>query len=116
RDYLRASYSQSHETIKSLFVDKGGKVWAGSSNGIYLHGPDGNLIRQISETNDEDPKNLGLVMSVVQTADSAIWIATNNLLARYDPSDDKVRTVHFDDAPHIVTSIIEAYNHLWIGT
>src|SRR5690606_18870753 len=48
--------------------------------------------------------------------DSAIWIATNNLLARYDPSEDKVGTVHFDDAPHIVTSIIEAHNAIWIGT
>lgn len=116
RDYPLSPYTTSNEVIKSIFVDSRKNLWIGSSLGVFIYNPEGELIRHSMKTDDVDAKNLGLVMSIYESADSTIWIGTDRLLAQYKPSEEKLRMVDFDVSRHIVTSIIEADNKIWIGT
>lgn len=115
-DHPLSMDAKPNEIIKSFHIDSHKNLWIGTSNGVYVHDPNGNFIRHINKTDDKDPKDLGLVMCVYEMADSTIWIGTNNLMARYRPSQDITETVNIDDANLIVTSIIEVDDMIWIGT
>ena len=111
-----SSDTKHNEVIKSLYIDRKKNLWIGTSNGVFVHDSDGKLIRHITSTDEENPVPLGLVMCIQEMADSTIWIGTNNLLARYLPSQDIMKTVDLEVANPIVTSILEVGDTVWIGT
>ncbi|UHQ20844.1 EAL domain-containing protein [Lysobacter sp. KIS68-7] len=110
--------------VHAITVDRRGRVWAGTSDGLQLYEPAIGRLRFLRHSADDAHSIVGnLVRAIHEAADGTLWIGTHSGLSRVRESGD---AVHFDHplanalgtrpAP-VVFSIAESPpGLLWLGT
>ncbi|HKR67127.1 MAG TPA: two-component regulator propeller domain-containing protein, partial [Thermoanaerobaculia bacterium] len=76
------------QQISSSLVDSRGRLWIGTSQGVFRRDPGARVVRQY-RIRDGLP-NEG-IMGIVEDAHGRIWLSTNEGIARLDPANDAIR-------------------------
>ncbi len=77
--------------VNALAEDRQGRVWIGTSNGLWLHEPKGKgLIRIPAEPNRPDGLISDDISSLLVDSRGSLWIATNKGLERLKSQENKV--------------------------
>ncbi len=101
----------------SFFEDKAGRIWVGAKGALAVYDIEQGVFREF--VLPEFAKGLGTVYSLLQTADSTMWIGTSKGLLSYK---GKLGTsLHFQRYPafngYQIKEIIEDKKHtLWLST
>ncbi|WP_294546522.1 ATP-binding protein [uncultured Bacteroides sp.] len=100
-------------SITCIAEDKERQIWFGTRRGTYILDKKSNRIRPLS---DATIKNW-VINAIHAGSDGSIWVATGNVLHRYNPKEEKLGTYSLkwnEDSPRIY-SIYEDRGHtIWI--
>ena len=78
----------SNGRVNSVFIDRGGIVWAGTQGGLDALDPATGTVRSYGTADGLPGSAIGCVL---QDAREGLWMSTNNGLARLDPRTGDVR-------------------------
>lgn len=110
--------------ILRLFRDQRGRIWMGTSNGLYLYRRESGLFKRFVHL-DSDPFSIAdnTVRSVCEDNHGNIWFGTNNGLSMFSPSQNGfINYYHNDSSPATLNdNMIYAVasdnrGKLWVGT
>ena len=110
-----------NNSLRAFFVDKNGKIWFGTINGLYLFNPaDGEL--SVYQHSQADPYSLPNNSIWVITGDRQqnVWVGTYSGMLSYVNVDegDAFQTYHAQDGglnSPLVSTFVENEDYLWIG-
>ncbi len=119
------STSLSNNFVYALYVDRGGRLWAGTwGGGLNLFNPGKEIFTRFQhEPGNPTSLSSDSVNVILQTTDGTIWVGTQNGLDRFD--NDKgtfIRYTHETNNEQTLTSnVISALyedqdGNLWVGT
>jgi ligand-binding sensor domain-containing protein/signal transduction histidine kinase/DNA-binding response OmpR family regulator len=110
----------SNDDVRVICFDVTGRLWVASDVGIDLLYPETEAFKTYQyDENDRSSISKGFVHSILETADSTIWVGTAGGLNKYDPDTDSfIHYTKIDGLPdNTVKSMLEAGNgNIWIGT
>lgn len=110
---LLGLYPSDFGTVATLYVDAKGRLWAGSSRGVFRREADGGFVR----IKPADP-NQSMDAWRINGRGDEVRIATGRGLLMVGP-DDVARLFGESTIPHrtnVMTSTRDKAGHLWIGT
>ncbi len=110
------------DALRAFFVDKNGKIWLGTIDGLYLFSPeDGKL--SCHRHSRSDPYSLpnNSIWVIAGDRQQNVWIGTYSGMLSYVNVDerDAFRTFHAKEGglnSPLVSSFAENEDYLWIGT
>ena len=108
--------SLDSNSIYSIFQDKNGTIWIGTTSGINRYNPLEDNFTTVRVTNE-------FVMDIAQL-DNYVWFATiNKGLQRYDLDTDEWKEYQFETdnkesliSNNIISLCVDEHKQLWIGT
>nr|WP_255746852.1 EAL domain-containing protein [Lysobacter sp. CFH 32150] len=117
--------SSGRALVHAVWVDRRGRVWSGTADGLDLLDPGSGSIRHFRHQPDQPDSLAGnLVRAVLEATDGTLWIATHSGLSRVVETKDG--RIHFEHplatalgtAPvPVVFSLAESPRGLlWLGT
>lgn len=78
-DIFESLTNQELGTLKSVLVDRSGRIWAGSEGYLYLLNSDFNVIREWEFTDELDRDAFVFVGVMAEDPDGRIWLGTNRV-------------------------------------
>jgi hypothetical protein len=110
--------------VHAIAVDRRGRVWAGTSDGLQVYEPLRGRVRFLRHSADDAHSIVGnLVRAIHESSDGTLWIGTHSGLSRVRESGDTIRFDHplavaLGTRPvPVVFSIAESPpGLLWLGT
>lgn len=109
--------------IRSLYIDKTGQLWAGSSRGgLHLYDRRTNNFKRYY-SNDADNRTNNPLRMIIGDGDNGLWIASRKGLKHFNPGTEKFTLFQHDDArpdslidDKLTSLVLDAQKNLWIGT
>lgn len=71
--------SLANDQVNSIMIDKGGKIWIGTMNGLCIYNPDLDNFEQVAL--DIPSQNICAILE----DEHVLWLTTSNGLIRYEP-------------------------------
>ena len=120
--HLTADDGLSYNTVTSIFQDRNGFLWIGTSYGLNRY--DGyNFKIFLPETSNPNSISSRYITSICEDGNGSIWIGTPNGLNRYDWTTEKFyRYKNKKEDPHSLSSNLvlkifaDKSGTVWIGT
>ncbi len=114
----------SHAAVHAVLVDRKGRVWIGTSDGLDLLDPVQNRLRHFRQDSQHaDSLSGNLVRSLLEAGDGTIWIGTHGGLNQVrEDADGRIRFAHplhdslGDGEPMIYSLRQSSDGALWLGT
>ena len=97
--------------IRAINEDDNGNIWIGTSeNGLFVLGDENKKLKKHYPFKQ--------VLSILKDGHGNMWFGSENLLKKYDPSEDRILTFSLKDDISFITDIIEdkKRNCLWISS
>ena len=91
---FNSSEPLSSYVVHSLFEDKEGALWIGTSEGLMVIHPQQNKIKEYSQ---EDGLPGDIICAITQDDNGALWFSTNHGIARYNQSKDNFTPYYAND-------------------
>ena len=78
-------------TVPVLFEDRSGTLWAGTTEGLFIvqRSGSGFSVRPVSDSSTSPPSRFPAVRALLETADGALWVGTENGVRRLAPEGRK---------------------------
>ncbi len=130
----RDSDSISHDTVRSIFQDREGRLWIGTDGGLnrLRPGPPFRFDRYLRRAGDTSSLGHNTVRVVTQTRDGSLWVGTDGGLDRFEGSSRGSGTdsaqpmfTHFGHDParpdslghdQVFALCEDRAGNLWVGT
>ncbi|MFA0964704.1 two-component regulator propeller domain-containing protein [Roseivirga sp. BDSF3-8] len=111
---LGALHEESHSSITSLYIDKKGRLWAGTrGDGLALYLKDEDRFTTIT-TADGLPSNL--IYTMEEDQEGKLWLSTNRGIVAYDPASGDIETFDVADGLQALEFFPKASYTLQDGT
>ncbi|MEE4245320.1 MAG: two-component regulator propeller domain-containing protein [Kangiellaceae bacterium] len=110
--------SLSHNQVTSLHLDADDHLWVGTYNGLNLYQEETNDFGYFYHNPlDEQSIPNGSVTAISHDNQGNLYIATSDMLARFDPDQQIFKRYDDIDSPTRITTLyLDVDNSLWIGT
>ncbi|MUH37005.1 hybrid sensor histidine kinase/response regulator [Zobellia amurskyensis] len=112
-DFNKVLGVDAHSSVRVLTIneDSRGNIWVGTNeNGLYI----------IADTYDKliEHYDLKQVSGLMRDTYGNMWFGSENILKKYDPSENRILSFRIDEKSSDITSIIEdkIRNCLWVST
>jgi ligand-binding sensor domain-containing protein/serine phosphatase RsbU (regulator of sigma subunit) len=81
-------HSLSNRSVRSVFCDRSGNIWAGTNNGLNRYRPETNDFIRYSEA---DGMANSFIYAVLDDKDGNLWISTNFGISKFNVKEKKFR-------------------------
>ncbi|MFZ6871573.1 two-component regulator propeller domain-containing protein [Undibacterium sp. Di27W] len=110
--------------VRSLHVDKIGRLWVGTNRGgLHLYDPSKNNFQRFYSSDPSNSNNKHSLRAIISDGEGGLWLASRSGLKYFNPERQKFSVFQHDAGnpdslvdDKLTSLVMDANKNLWIGT